>query len=241
MKEHYDMQTRMGSEKSSPIDYRYERKYLVDQLDLHQVISLIKLHPAMFSEIYPPRYVNNVYLDTPAMDNYYANAGGAAEREKTRLRWYHDLFQEIDAPILEFKIKRGMVGTKIQHHFAPLHIEEGFSHETFDEALNRSQLPLDVKSRLQTQVIVLVNRYKRWYFATPDRKFRVTVDSDMTYYNVSKLNNRFRYKHKDHRNIIVELKYGRDDDRTANRISARFPFRVTKSSKYVTGIDSVYV
>jgi len=91
---------------------RYERKFLVDQLDAHQVRAMVKLHPSMFYEPYPPRYVNNLYLDTEGMENYLDNVSGVGERRKVRIRWYGDLFRDIEKPMLEFKIKNGLVGTK---------------------------------------------------------------------------------------------------------------------------------
>ncbi len=42
-------------------------------------------------------------------------------------------------------------------------------------------------------------------------------------------------------NIILELKYNQDMDNGANYIVNCFPFRLTKSSKYVSGIESLYL
>jgi hypothetical protein len=39
---------------------------------------------------------------------------------------------------------------------------------------------------------------------------------------------------------VVELKYQIEDDPRAQRIAAAFPFRMTRSSKYVQGIERVY-
>ena len=39
--------------------------------------------------------------------------------------------------------------------------------------------------------------------------------------------------------VIVELKYDTEHDEYANRISASFPFRLSKNSKYVNGIDQL--
>ncbi len=99
-------------------NYRYERKFLVDRLDQHQVMGLIKRHPAMFCQPYPPRFINNFYLDTAHMVNYRDNVDGAADRRKVRIRWYGELMGQIENPVLEFKIKRGLVGTK-KHHPIP--------------------------------------------------------------------------------------------------------------------------
>jgi hypothetical protein len=37
--------------------------------------------------------------------------------------------------------------------------------------------------------------------------------------------------------VIVELKYAAGDDDDARSITSAFPFRPTKSSKYVTGVQ----
>ena len=92
--------------------FRYERKFLVEELMLPQVATLIKGHPRMFYAPYPPRYVNNLYLDTPDMVNYFDNVDGAMQRRKVRVRWYGEPFGEINRPMLEVKVKEGLVGTK---------------------------------------------------------------------------------------------------------------------------------
>ncbi|MBL7163975.1 MAG: polyphosphate polymerase domain-containing protein [Anaerolineales bacterium] len=222
-------------------EYRYERKFFVDQLDAKQAIALIKGHPAMFSEIYPPRYINNIYMDDPWMENFFDNVDGVTERKKARLRWYHDLFRQVDDPLLEFKIKRGMVGTKAQYPFPAFAFDEGFTERGFKNVIRASDLPVDVKSALLALEPVLLNRYLRWYFATPDRRFRVTVDTGLTFYHLNKFSNRFIYKQVDYDDIVVELKYQSEDDPDAGRITAGFPFRMTRSSKYVQGIERVYL
>jgi hypothetical protein len=88
---------------------------------------------------------------------------------------------------------------------------------------------------------VLVNRYYRWYYATVDGRFRVTVDTKMSFYNIRRLHNPFLYHSRDHENIVVELKYNAEFDPDADRVSRRFPFTLTKNSKYVQGIERVYL
>ena len=222
-------------------EYRYERKYFVDQLDAKQAIALIKRHPGMFSEIYPPRYINNIYFDSPLMENYSNNVDGDPDRKKARIRWYHDLFRQVEEPILEFKIKKGLMGTKIQYPFPAFHFGEGFSERKMDELINSSDLSIDVTDYLKSNEPVLVNRYLRWYYATPDRHFRVTVDTSLSFFHLKKDNNRFLFRQVDHQSIVVELKYQRKYDPEASRISSGFPFRMTRSSKYVQGIERVYL
>ncbi len=220
-------------------EFRYERKFLVDQLDAHQVRALVKLHPSMFYEPYPPRYVNNLYLDTVDLDNYADNVSGVWERRKARIRWYGDLFRDIEKPNLEFKIKNGLVGAKRIYPFAPFTLDDRFSHRYYREILLRSTLPAQVEQYMRDLNVVMCNRYYRWYFATKDQRFRVTVDTDMTFYQVKRVNNRFTRKHVDHRRVVVEIKYEKSLDRQADRVAGFFPFSMTKNSKYVTGIERI--
>ena len=220
--------------------FRYERKFLVDQLDEHQTKALIRRHPSHFYEPYPPRYVNNFYLDTPAMDNYYDNIGGSGDRRKVRIRWYGELFGQINKPILEFKIKQGMVGTKRHFAFPDFRLENGYCDEFLMEKIKDSPLPPEVKIILQNQDVVLMNRYFRHYYATRDDRFRVTLDTHLSFYRIGRLHNTFAHQQTDHMNIVVELKYEIEHDLSAFKVSSFFPFRVTKSSKYVQGIERVY-
>jgi SPX domain protein involved in polyphosphate accumulation len=222
-------------------EYRYERKFFVDELDANEAIQMIKGHPAMFSEIYPPRFINNIYLDSPMMGNYLDNIDGTPERRKARVRWYHELFREVDHPILEFKIKKGLMGTKIQYSFPEFDFDSNFSEKQLKDLFQSSSLPSDVQQYLLSVEPVLVNRYLRWYFATPPRHFRVTVDTGLTFYHINKFSRQYFHHQTDHQSIVIELKYKQEFDPQANLISSGFPFRMTRSSKYVQGIERVYL
>ncbi len=222
-------------------EYRYERKLLVDQLDAHQVRALVKLHPSMFYEPYPPRYVNNLYLDTVGMKNYFDNVDGAEERHKVRIRWYGELFGAIEKPVLEFKVRSGLVGTKHVYPFAPFSLDAGFCHRYYQEILKKADLAGRIKQYMRGLRVVLCNRYYRWYFATRDQRFRVTVDAGMSFYPVRETGNRFVCRHVDRKHVVLEFKYARELDVQADRVSGFFPYSVTKNSKYVTGIERVYL
>jgi SPX domain protein involved in polyphosphate accumulation len=227
--------------QDQPLDaYRYERKLLVERMDAQQIRALVHLHPAMFVMPYPPRWVNNIYLDTPDLSNYLDNVEGAVDRRKVRLRWYHALFGHTPSATLEFKIKRGMVGRKVQFDLGAFRLDEDFTQSGFSDFLQAADLPPDVKLLLHAQIPVLVNRYRRWYYATTDGRFRVTVDTGMCFHHINPIHNTFRFKHVDHLQNVVELKYQKVDDPSASRIASAFPFSVFKNSKYVLGMESVY-
>lgn len=222
-------------------DYRCERKFLVDQMSAEQVIMVIKLHPAVFITSYPPRYINNIYFDTKEMSFYHANVSGVKERRKVRLRWYGDMTGANERPVMEFKIKDGLIGTKEHYRLAPILFEHDMDSDYFQGVVDKSYIPQEIKYFLRDLDPVLVNRYHRYYFESSDRKFRITVDEGMSYFNICRFSNSFRYSFEDHRNVIVELKYDKELDHIASRISHSLPFSVTKNSKYVQGIECVYL
>lgn len=221
--------------------YRYERKFLVDDLQIGQVKSIIHLHPRMFRVTYPPRFVNNLYLDTSDLENYYDNINGAAERRKVRIRWYGESFGMVQHPVLEIKLKKGLVGTKYDYPLNPFYIDRGFNHLRLMAAVKASNLPENVRQDLLCQQSTLLNRYYRYYYASYDGIFRVTLDSAMTFFKANDaITNSFRHHQTNQRQLVVELKYDVDQDQTANRVTSYLPFRVTRNSKYVEGIERVY-
>jgi len=231
----------MKWDKDQPLEeLRYERKFLVDELDSHHVRALVKLHPMMFVQPYPPRYVNNIYLDSEDLVNYMENVDGVEKRRKVRLRWYGDLLGDSPKTMLEFKLRQGLMNRKVQVPLGGLRVDKTFNKQILEEFFKQNELPLEISLGLHGLSPVLINRYYRWYFATLDGRFRVTVDTALAYYNVRHLMNAFRYKFVDYKRIVVELKYQKEEDKTAERVASYFPFRVTKNSKYVTGLESVY-
>ena len=235
----YSMSERQDA-SSDPRPYRYERKFLVDQLGAKQIQVMIKLHPAMFFQPYPPRYINNLYMDTIDMSNYYDNVNGAMRRTKVRIRWYGELFAAITRPVLEFKIKDGFVGRKVNYPLGKFHLGVGFRQRDLQDLLAESQLPEEVAFLLREQAVVLCNRYYRWYYVSRDGRYRLTLDDELEFHRLSQGRNTFAHHQVNRHERIVELKYGLEDDFGADMISSYFPFRVTKSSKYVQGIERVY-
>jgi SPX domain protein involved in polyphosphate accumulation len=224
-----------------PDGYRYERKFLLTGVEAPQVQMILRQHWAMFHETYPPRYVNNIYMDTPEFDNYGDNLAGAADRTKVRIRWYHDLFRWVDDGVLEFKVKNGLVGWKDQFDFPTFDFSSGFSPRDFQRLIQDSDLLPHVKLRLSGYRPSVVNRYLRSYFATKDERFRATIDTKLSYYKVNRLSNRFIVQHKEHRTVIVEIKYDREHEDEVNRIASSLPFRLSRSSKYVQGIEAFHL
>lgn len=221
--------------------YRYERKFLVDELLPGQVEAMIKSHPFLFYVTYPPRFVNNLYFDTPDMENYYDNINGASYRRKVRVRWYGAAFGEVSQPVLEIKVKDGLVGTKYSYPLASFRLDKGFCRAYFEPIALASKLPENVRRDLRDLEVVLFNRYFRRYYGSRDGHFRATLDSDMAFYKANNaFGNAFIHHQLNIRELVVELKYESDQEPRANRVASFFPFRATRNSKYVQGVERVY-
>jgi len=221
--------------------FRYEKKFMIEGMNAEQVIAVLKMHPAIFRELYPPRYVNNIYLDSPLLGDYYSNVNGYHQRQKVRVRWYHGLLREVHDAVLEFKIKEGEVGTKEQLPFPHFVMDESLNERAFHKIVDASSLPPSAKTRLKNLEFAIMNRYKRWYFATPGEDFRATVDADLSFYHLGKLSNHLLHSHSERGNLILELKYQVENDLAVQRVCAALPFRITRNSKYITGIEHVYL
>ena len=222
-------------------EYRYEKKSLIEGCSLAQIMHFVKMHPAMFRELYPPRFVNNIYLDTPLLSDYFSNLNGYTSRGKVRVRWYHQLFRQVDDALLEFKIKEGEVGRKEQFPFPSFALDHSLTERNFKAAIHQSDLPENVKFKLRDLEFALLNRYKRWYFATPDECYRLTVDAELSSWRLFKFENSFNQRWEEQDKHIIELKYQTVDDPGVQRILNGLPFRITRSSKYIAGIDGVYL
>ncbi len=221
--------------------YRYERKFLVEELLPSQVEALVQQHPMMFYAPYPPRQINSLYLDTADMENYYDNVAGSEMRRKVRLRWYGHATGKIRKPMLEIKVKQGLVGKKISYRMLDFTLDECFCDRVFQDVADRSDLPQVVRDDLHTLSPVLLNCYQRGYYATRDNDFRVTVDFQQVFWKINMaLGNPLIHRQKNPRDVIVELKYEIEQEPRADRAAGYFPFRVTRNSKYVEGIERVY-
>lgn len=220
-------------------NFRYEKKFVLEAVAEAPIEQSIRLHPAMFREIYYPRTVNNLYLDTYDLKGYFSNLDGVSKRLKVRVRWYGNLFGAVAAPILEFKLKHNQHVGKLSWDLASFTFDQQFSIHDMQDVFRRSSLSDTVAYQVKSLRFSLLNSYRRKYFLSSDGKYRITLDTDVSYYKMSPLQNSFLHKLIRQNNIIMELKYNRTEDETADQITHYFPFRISRCSKYVAGIESL--
>jgi len=201
---------------------RYERKYQVASHDYHRVFDLIMTNPMGFDKAYEDRKVNSIYYDDINYSSYNDNLIGVAERVKYRVRWYGDTLEKITDPILEKKIKKGLLGSKEYNTLVDFDLSEGSPN------LNDMSL---ITNALSPTILV---RYDRSYFESYNKKIRATIDRNLEYGIIS--NNKMLGSFYNDPKVILEIKYDQADELEAQDCMQSIPYRLSKNSKYVAAM-----
>ncbi|MFT6338577.1 MAG: SPX domain protein involved in polyphosphate accumulation [Halioglobus sp.] len=177
-----------------------------------------------FSAAYPDRWVNSIYLDNMNYGALRENLSGVSNRSKFRIRWYGKDFHNIPNPILEEKIKVNLLGYK---NFKKL------ESTTLSAENLRRRLDVDLLKDLSIKPVVMV-RYLRTYLESFDHRVRITIDRDLQYRGV---NNYEMDPFPDFDEaLILEIKYDQDIEEEIQDILQSVKYRLTKNSKFVSGM-----
>jgi len=126
---------------------RYERKIPIRSLSSVEVENIIRLHPSCFREIYHKRKINNIYFDDFSMNSFHDNLSGRDNRLKFRVRWYGKTFGKIE-PVLELKIKQGVVGTKKNFNLKPFIITNTVNTYYLKQKILENNFPIEISNQL---------------------------------------------------------------------------------------------
>lgn len=217
-------------------DHRYERKYFLNGVSHREVKLLLDLHPKLFRESFPPRFVNNIYLDSLGLGCYHANLAGVSPRQKYRIRWYGALHQKSAAPVLEIKRKVNLAGDKIRVPLGQWDTSLPITDRAIAHLIERTDGERCVLGQFRDLRCILANRYRRSYFESSDGLFRITIDRAIQFFP-------FRYarlivgKVVNEPGVVVEIKYPTSLDIMGEEVARRFPFRISRISKYVRGVE----
>lgn len=219
---------------------RYEIKFALDEITISELLSAIKMHPAHFRSIYYKRQVNNIYFDSFDLESYIDNVEGEKNRRKIRLRWYGRQDEISSKPILEIKNKSGMLGWKEKFKIKPVETDLKGNVNTGSllslDKISYSEFTRLTNIDLKFLQPILLNNYQREYFLSLDNKFRLTIDTQLKFFDLNPYRAAVDVPFQRNR-IVVELKFEKSDYEYAEFITNNLPFRLTKSSKYVFGVD----
>ncbi|MCA9982425.1 MAG: polyphosphate polymerase domain-containing protein, partial [Anaerolineales bacterium] len=214
---------------------RYELKFACPEIELPQIRSWFRLHPAGFKTAYAPRYVNNLYFDTADLDSFNANVAGIGQRAKLRLRWYgQPPFSALPQPVLELKYKQDMLGGKVQEQLATtVDLTVGWRGLYAVLRANTAVGQLQQALRVASQP-TLLNQYRRDYLLSADGHIRATLDYDLRGYDQRlrpRLNHTRPLLGTPH--MVIELKASEADAAELVQIADALPVRRSRNSKYV--------
>lgn len=210
--------------------YRYERKYNFN-IDYYEEL-IYKLKLEKFSVHHPPRTINNLYFDTLDCKAYFENVEGESIRNKYRLRWYGERFQNFESTF-EVKMKQDTVNKKKSIKLSKKFNLSDYSqlNKLYDFLLNELfHNDLNLYNKMFSKMPILLNGYDREYYISIDRETRLTIDRNLFFYNNATL----QQKHIDDK-MIVEVKY--PSYKTPDINFDELDLRLGKRSKFVSGID----
>jgi hypothetical protein len=222
---------------ASPPPLRFERKCLLAGLSLPEGLTLVRRHPALFREVYPPRFVNNLYFDTPGLRHFYDHVHGVSHRLKHRARWYGALKGSIARPAFEQKIKHGLVSRKVTAALPAFTFSGGGAREVHAALATDQATPPQVRAALRQLEPALVNRYFRHYFVSADGLIRLTLDADLRFFDANDRAGSDSGLSPCHFPLVLELKYDPVYAARAAAVSNALPYRLARCSKYVLGVE----
>jgi hypothetical protein len=225
--------------KPLPPNPRYERKLLPGGLRLDDILAIIHRHPAAFRQSFPPRAINNIYLDSPEWRDYHDHVSGVAHRTKTRVRWYGPWSGHIQSPTLERKLKHGLVSGKASHRLPALTMNGSLSRSELTAAIETAEMPALTRSTVQQLQPSLLNRYERRYYRSADDRFCLTIDTNLQFAPARQAPGTHALFTPPLTQVVVELKFGLAAAEEAERVTNLLPFRLARCSKYILGLNSI--
>ena len=221
------------------LSFREERKFVIPRGDCREIEGMIRISPAMFSESFPPRWVNSIYLDTYDFLNHTEHLAGVRDRAKHRVRWYGSLRGKITSPILEEKMRFSILGAKRRCRLPEFNFDGRISSSILHSKLREGEVDPRILEVCLKKILTIVTRYRRKYFVSRDGRYRVTIDWGLEYYGVQAGGCGFRRGRKESI-VIVELKYDPEFSDDVHRVVSKMPFRIVRNSKYMRGVSSIY-
>ena len=226
-------------DSAPPLDLlRHEIKFVANASERAAVLQWVRNHWAGFSQPYPDRDVNNVYFDSFELSAFHENLSGTSRRSQVRWRWYGSTTSP-DRGTLEVKRRRGGLGWKLSFRTAGGDLSRG----SWQQLRRQIRGDLDASARVwldSSPLPILINRYRRRYFASGDGAIRLTVDWHQRVYD-QKLRSRPNLRRAANLpdTLVVELKFPVHEYPQASAIVQGLPLRLSRNSKYVIGVQAI--
>ena len=118
-----------------------------------------------------------------------------------------------------------------------LHVNGGIAPPDLNAALDQAGMPENLRTALRHLEPAVVVSYRRHYFESANRAFRLTVDSRLGFLRLQGASGAMTPVPDHPYPVILELKYDPHHADEARRMTEPMPYRLSRSSKYVLGIE----
>ena len=212
---------------------RHEIKFISNVRSAYLIDGWLRDNEAGFKLHWPQRFINSIYFDDFNYSCYQENLSGASYREKLRLRWYGEDRAPTNAK-LEVKVKKNKIGWKFQESVPDFNVSD-----INPFCLDRLVIAPSVLSVVKAQPVptLFVNYYRK-YFISRDGRVRITVDDRINFDSTFNYKKPSKFINVNNFPItIVEVKFLVSDLEFASPIIGNLPFKSTRGSKYVLGVQ----
>ena len=224
-------------------NYRSEIKFVCYKQNYSLIKNWIRFHKFNFFKEYDDRNINNIYFDSLDYKAFNDNLVGLPSRLKVRYRWYGNLFSNDtkNEGSLEFKFKKNIYGYKKIFKINDLTLNLNSNWKDIKNKILKKLTPEYKILFDQNSEKILINRYKREYFISRDKKLRVTLDKNIEIFDqrTSLIKPNFRFKNFTQDHLVIEFKFNKDDKVFLNDLDINIPIKASRNSKYINGVRSV--
>lgn len=225
---------------------RREIKFKIFIKDIGKFYSWLYNSP--FKRKYENRIVNSLYYDTINLDFANDNISGQSSRIKIRTRWYTKNYENFLDEFCKNKYFRFEIKRKKNNYsdkiFLPKHYSKVKNSVINQRIFLKKELKNELSKYSELSHLILKDTvfvgYEREYFEhTFIENLRLTIDKNLSCLACSRIPNSINTKISNDF-IIVEIKFNQKNENLTMNILKKFPFRQTRSSKYLYAISKYY-
>ncbi len=222
-----------------PAAARFEIKFVAAAQHLDALRFCVTRLAAPLVPHHPDRWINSLYFDTNDYRCYEENVSGISQRRKLRYRWYGETAPLSDG-CLELKSKRTGLGWKDRAKIMGGTLQAVRTWRNITAEI-RHQAGPDARAWLEQYPLpILIVRYRRSYFESPDGRLRATIDRHIGYQDQRYGNGpEFRRPGVDMPHVVLELKFAPEEIGWVRSLVNDIPLRACRHSKYATGLRAI--
>lgn len=219
-------------------DYRYELKFVLDEVGLSKTKSWLYAATNMRTA-YPARIINSVYFDNLGYSSVRDNLAGISERKKIRLRWYQlaENSKKIISPLLEIKFRSGRLNRK--NKFKIPSLEDNLLSLEYKDLFQKIYSEMDDSILFDDYFFPALHvSYFREYFEDSN-SVRITFDRQISFMNPFPNTYIAQGVPTFYPSIIMEVKFSPEQKSYVASLFQTYNKSAVRHSKYLVGLATL--